>query len=79
MNFGNHRYTNEQNRILFICKCDIKYICAASPRKFFFAPAPNSKTVPTALKYRKSWIKLNILRYIEYTHIQIMFLNMEND
>ena len=44
MNFGNHRYTNEQDCILFICKCDIKIICRAN----FFLP-PNPKTVPTAL------------------------------
>ena len=24
VNFGNHRYTDEQNCILFICKCNIK-------------------------------------------------------
>ena len=40
MNFGNHRYSNEQNCILLICKCKlIKH----------FAPPPNPKTVPTAL------------------------------
>ena len=35
VDFVNHRNTNEQNCILFICKCDIKKICAA-----FFAPPP---------------------------------------
>ena len=39
MNFGNNRYTNEENCIPFISKCDIKKI----------APPPNPKTVPTAL------------------------------
>ena len=41
MNFGNHRYTNEQNCILFICRCDIKKCARISP--------PNPKNVPTAL------------------------------
>ena len=33
MNFGNHRYTNEQNCILFMCKCDIKNVRAYPPPK----------------------------------------------
>ena len=39
MDFGNHRYTNEQNCILFICKCDVeKHL-----RKNYFAPPPPSQ------------------------------------
>ena len=38
VNFGNHRYTNEQNCILFICKCDLKKVCTASAQN----PPPQS-------------------------------------
>ena len=47
MDFGNYIYTNEQNCILFICKCDIKNFSAQN----FLAPPPNPKAVPTALLY----------------------------
>ena len=44
VDFGNHRNTNGQNGILFICKCDLKKVvrgfAAHSPRKMFFAPPP---------------------------------------
>ena len=40
MDFGNHRYTNEQNCILFICKCDIKKIAA---QIFLHPPPPKSQ------------------------------------
>ena len=43
VNFGNHRYTNEQNCILFICKLKCKIL--------FAPPPPNPKTVPTALLF----------------------------
>ena len=47
MDFGNHRYTNEQNCILFICKCDVeKHL-----RKNYFAPPPHPKIVPTVVFY----------------------------
>ena len=40
MDFANHRYANEQNCILFICKYDMK----KNLRKFFLPPPPISKT-----------------------------------
>ena len=60
MNFGNHRYTNEQNCILFICKCDVKKL-----RKIVFAPhppPPHPKTVPTALNKYSTPVYDNLCR-----------------
>ena len=36
----NHRYTNKENYIPFICKCDIKKNCARLCRANFFLPPP---------------------------------------
>ena len=52
MDFGNHRYINEQNCILFIGKYDIKINCAVN------CLPPNPKTVPTALIMRISLLSL---------------------
>ena len=42
VNFGNHRYTNEENCILYMCKCDIKKIVRLRSADFF-APPPIPK------------------------------------
>ena len=49
VNFGNHRYTNGENCILYICKCDIKKFVRLRSANFFCPPPPHPKTVPTAL------------------------------